>query len=180
MTGENPAGPDVVFDCNIYLRASIAATGPAAQCLELLGIDAYTLFISSDVLHEVEDVLSRPELRQRFALLTQERLKALLQRLHSEAIHVYNIPETFRYPRDPDDEPYVNLALVTNAQYLVTLDNDLLDLMRENTEESRRFRRLYPHLTILPPPPSCRLFPRACRQQTSPDILHLCAGNFAM
>jgi putative PIN family toxin of toxin-antitoxin system len=145
------AGPDVVFDCNVYLQGSVGTSGPAAQCLRLLDADVYTLFVSQDVLEEVSDVLSRPALQHRFPELTEESAQDLLQRLHNEAIFVYNVPETFRYARDPDDEPYINLALVTNAQYLVTLDKDLLDLMLEKTEESRRFRRQHPCLTILTP-----------------------------
>jgi predicted nucleic acid-binding protein len=29
-----------------------------------------------------------------------------------------NVPEEFHYERDPDDEMYVNLAIVSNATYL--------------------------------------------------------------
>ena len=56
------------------------------------------------------------------------------------------VPSLFSLPRDPDDEPYLNLALAADADYLVTWDKDLLDLMQDAT-----FRAQYPRLTILNP-----------------------------
>jgi hypothetical protein len=55
-------------------------------------------------------------------------------------------PHVFSYPRDPDDEPYINLAIAAAAQYLVSWDKDLLDLMRDED-----FRQRFPGLTILNP-----------------------------
>ena len=37
----------------------------------------------------------------------------------------------FTLARDPDDEPYLNLAIAVSADYLVTRDNDMLDLMHD-------------------------------------------------
>jgi putative PIN family toxin of toxin-antitoxin system len=148
---EAPTVPDVIFDCNFYLRATVSRGGPAADCLRLLEADVYTLFVSRDILEEVTEVLSRPELQQKFPDLTPESVEDLLLLLDEKAILIYNVPETFRYARDPKDEPYINLALVTNAQYLVTYDTDLLDLMDERSEQGRQFRHRFPHLTILDP-----------------------------
>ena len=44
------------------------------------------------------------------------------------------------------DEPYLNLALSANANYLVTWDKDMLDLMQDEG-----FRTQHPQLTILNP-----------------------------
>jgi predicted nucleic acid-binding protein len=49
--------------------------------------------------------------------------------------------------RDPKDEPYLNLALATGANHLVTRDKDLLDLMHDET-----FRAQHPGLQIIDPP----------------------------
>jgi putative PIN family toxin of toxin-antitoxin system len=54
------------------------------------------------------------------------------------------VPRTLTLPRDPKDEPYLNLALAVGAQYLVSRDKDLLDLMNDGS-----FRQRYPDLTIL-------------------------------
>ena len=44
---------------------------------------------------------------------------------------------------------YVNLAIVSNATYLVSADKDLLDLMTTSTDIARQFRSRYPFLRIL-------------------------------
>ena len=59
---------------------------------------------------------------------------------------VPNVPSLCSLPRDPDDEPYINLAIAVDADYLVTWDKDLLDLMQD-----AGFRAQYPRLTILNP-----------------------------
>jgi predicted nucleic acid-binding protein len=67
------------------------------------------------------------------------------------SIPISNVPEEFHYERDPEDEPYINLALVTDARYLVSLDRDLLDLMDTTSEEGRDFQRRYPMLRVVKP-----------------------------
>ena len=44
---------------------------------------------------------------------------------------------------------YINLAIVTNATYLVSRDKDLLDLMTTSTDVARQFRLRYPFLRII-------------------------------
>jgi hypothetical protein len=76
-------------------------------------------------------------------------VNALLLKIESQAILIRNVPEEFHYERDPKDEPYVNLALVTNASYLVSQDKDLLDLMTTSSDVALQFRFRYPFLRIL-------------------------------
>jgi len=47
---EEPQRPRVVFDCMIYLQATISKTGPAAALLRLIDNDEITLFVSHDIL----------------------------------------------------------------------------------------------------------------------------------
>lgn len=50
-------------------------------------------------------------------------------------------------PRDPKDEPYLNLAVAAQATFLVSRDLDLLDLIKDAA-----FRQRHPDLNILDPP----------------------------
>jgi predicted nucleic acid-binding protein len=84
------------------------------------------------------------------------------------SIPISNVPEEFHYERDPEDEPYVNLAVVTDAKYLVSLDRDLLDLMDSISEEGRQFQRRYPMLKILRP---AELLAEIARQREDASIL---------
>jgi predicted nucleic acid-binding protein len=57
------------------------------------------------------------------------------------------VRSSYRLARDPDDEPYLNLAIAAKASFLVSRDNDLLDLMKDDA-----FRKAYPDLAIVDPP----------------------------
>ena len=54
-------------------------------------------------------------------------------------------------PRDPGDEPYIDLAAAVQADYLVTRDNDLLSLATDHTTEAKQFRQRFPFLRIVSP-----------------------------
>lgn len=141
--------PRVVFDCNVFVQGAANRNSPARACLRLFFDDQITLFISEAVLNELRDVLTRPALRQKLRGLTDRLVNALLQKIESQTIFIRNVPEEFHYKRDPKDEPYVNLAIVTNATFLVSKDKDLLDLMSSASEEALRFRVRYPFLRIM-------------------------------
>lgn len=146
MYGENPR---VVIDCNVFVQALANEESAAAKALDLLDEDAITLFVSDAILNEIRDVLSRPYIRQLMPNITDERVNALFRRLDKKAVHIKNVPEEFRYERDPKDEMYVNLAIVTDARYLVSKDKDLLDLVNPSAKDSQSFRTRYPMLRIL-------------------------------
>ena len=143
--------PGAVFDCMTYLQAAVSPHGPAAECLRLFERGAFLLYVSSDVLEELRDVLARPRVRRKNPHITDEAVGALLERLASSAVLLEGVAAVFSYPRDPKDEPYVNLAVAAGARYLVTCDNDLLDLMREDYPDGENFRRRFPGLAILDP-----------------------------
>ena len=67
-------------------------------------------------------------------------VNAFLTKLEAKAILIANVPKEFHYERDPDDEMYINLAIVSNATYLVSRDKDLLDLMTSSTDIAWQFR----------------------------------------
>jgi uncharacterized protein len=148
MTEGNPR---VVFDTMVFLQAVGSGKGPAFAALRRFEAGDFRLFVSREVLDEVREVLSRPEIRRKMPLLTRERVAALIGRLESKATLVHSVPRRMEYERDPDDEPVLNLAIEAAAQYLVTRDNDLLDLMKEKSSAGKTFRARFPDLTILDP-----------------------------
>jgi putative PIN family toxin of toxin-antitoxin system len=143
--------PGVVFDCVVLLQAAISNKGPAFACKELVDAGKVVAFLSPEVLAELNDVLNRPELRKKFKTLTAKRAEAYLRDLTGKATMVEEVPARFRYERDPNDESYVNLALVAGAAYLVSWDKDLLDLMNEEMPDGKAFRERFPGVAILSP-----------------------------
>lgn len=136
-----------VFDCMVYLQAVTNAAGPAFACFRLVDEGRLSLVVSPVILAEVREVLNRPALQRKFPHLTTERVGEFLQVVDAKVVILHQVPEAFSYPRDPDDEPYINLAIAAGARYLVSRDKDLLDLMN-----APDFRRQFSSLTILDPP----------------------------
>ena len=75
----------------------------------------------------------------------------MIELLHLKGSLFRNVPKQFELPRDPDDEPYLNLAIYAGAQFLITRDRDLLDLMNWDIKDGRDFRERFPQLKILNP-----------------------------
>jgi putative PIN family toxin of toxin-antitoxin system len=137
--------PGVVFDAVVFLQAMINEHGPAFVCWRLVREGKLALFVTSAVLAEAEEVGNRPVLQQIQEPYLGER-GSLLGRRAGSCCSSHDVPAVFSYPRDPDDEHYVNLAVAAGASYLVTRDKDLLDLMASDD-----FRQRFPNLTILDP-----------------------------
>jgi uncharacterized protein len=140
-----------VFDCNVLLQALAREKSVAAECLRLVEEGLVRLYVSKEILAEVEDVLNRPEIRHHFQTLTDELVEAFLLRLQKISQLVRRIPKKFSYSRDPKDEPYINLAAEARADYLVSRDKDLLELMTDYTTEAKEFRQRFRPLRVIEP-----------------------------
>lgn len=143
--------PAVVFDCMIYLQGLIREKGPAVDCLELFEHGSVVLFVSNEILEEIADVLTRPKLQTRYSLLTRQRADRLIEILRKNARLIEKVPSYFTYPRDPKDEKYINLAVEARAEYIVSRDRDLLDLMTDFSGEGKAFRQRFRPLRVISP-----------------------------
>ena len=141
----------VVFDCMIYLQGLIKEKGPAVECLELFERGAVKLLVSHEILEEIADVLTRPKLKAGYSLLTRERADKLIGILKEKAKLIEKVPKNFKYPRDQKDEKYINLAIESKADYIVSRDKDLLDLMTDHSDEAKDFRQRFRPLRVMSP-----------------------------
>jgi putative PIN family toxin of toxin-antitoxin system len=151
MSPPSPIIPKVVFDCNVFLQALVSPNGPAGRCKKLVDRGEVELFISEDVLAEISEVLSRPRTRKLAPALTIEVIEAFIADIRLKSIYLRNVPEEYHFKRDPKDERYINLAIVAGAKFIVSRDNDLLDLMKANSETAREFQRRFPLLKVINP-----------------------------
>ena len=142
----------VVFDCMIFLQATANQESPAATALDLLDAGEIKLYASEPILGEVRKVLNRAEVRAALPQITDVRVEALFRRLDKMAIMIKHVPRVFAFLRDPEDEPYLNLAIAARAAFLVSRDRDLLDLMTGHDTESKQFRQRFRSLKIIDPP----------------------------
>lgn len=141
----------VVFDCNVFVQMFLNPHGSASRCYDLVKTGAIELFVTRGILAEVAEVLSRPRFKVLVPDLTSELIEDFLTEIAEMAIEIKNVSEEFKYPRDPDDEIYLNLAIAARADFLISLDNDLLDLTNKSSKESVDFQRRYPMLKIITP-----------------------------
>lgn len=135
-----------VFDCMIFLQAATNDRGPGFACLSLAEADVVTLYVTPVILAEVRDVLTRPKIQAKFPSLTPGLIDTFLAKIASIAKVVAEGPDVGVLIRDPDDLPYLNLAVVAKVDYLVSRDNDLLALMGDPS-----FIATCPRLRIVDP-----------------------------
>jgi len=141
----------VVFDCMIFLQAVMSEKSVAFKLFDYLDGDVFMLFVSRETLAEIIDVLFRPDIREMNLQITDEYVRAFLERVLLKAILIKSVPQKFSYPRDPKDEKYINLAVEAKAAFLVSRDNDLLDLMTGFDDETKEFRQRFRPLKIIEP-----------------------------
>lgn len=119
------------------MSAAISAEGIPRRILGAWQAGFFRMYVSYDLLHELESVLLRPYFLDR---LTYSDVLAYVQWI-GDGGDLADLPEDAedeRVSTDPDDDYLVNLALVYDADYLVSGDRHLLQI------EDERIRVLSP------------------------------------
>lgn len=140
-----------VFDCNSYVQALFSPKGAAGKCFEAVREGRVLLFVSPETILEIREVLQRPSLIARFPNTSLEQIDAFLDEILYLAVEIKKVSPKFTYLRDIDDIPYINLAIEAEADYIVSRDKDLLDLMTDFTDEAKEFRQRFRPLKIVEP-----------------------------
>ena len=135
----------------VFLQGLISESGVAVNCFELFENGIVELFVSEGVLAEIQDVITRPKLQTKYSRLTNERAEKLIEVLRTKATIIKNVQPVFNYARDPKDEKYINLAVAAGAEYIISRDTDLLDLMTGFDDDSKEFRQKFRPLKIIQP-----------------------------
>ena len=155
----------IVFDTTTLLQSLLSPRGPAAKCVAYFRRGEIDIAVSRETLNEAKDVLTRSSLQERYSQLTDVKAKAsaLIDFLYYRGIYLRVVRRWFEYPRDPKDEPFLNLSIEAEADYLISRDNDLLDLMSWEKDEGREFQKRFRFLKIISP----EVFLRVMEQEQS-------------
>jgi uncharacterized protein len=114
----------VVLDTVIFVRALINPRGPSGRLLHEHA-DKYVIVLSPEIVKEILNVLSRPELRRRFpALADAPSMERVLEKL--EQAEVVEPSKRFEVCRDPNDDKFIDCAVEGDAAYVVSEDKDIL------------------------------------------------------
>ncbi len=93
----------VVFDCMVFLQAAARSSGPAAACLHAVREGKVELVISSEIIAEIRDVLTRPRTARKFPTLTVEAVDLYVKDVESLAVSFSDVPVAMVLERDPKD-----------------------------------------------------------------------------
>ena len=115
----------VVFDTVIFVRGLI---NPYSWWGRLLFDYAqhYQLIVSPPLLTEYLEVMQRPELTRKYRSVATRDPHVVLDRLATA--EVVQLTEIKAVCRDPEDDKFLATATAGAAEYLVSEDDDLLDL----------------------------------------------------
>jgi putative PIN family toxin of toxin-antitoxin system len=135
----------VVLDTNVVVSRYWSPNGVAAQILGLLRQRRFDLILSSDILREYDRVLRYPKIRALHRMNDAE-ITRVIDDFREVAFMVYPEERLSIIPRDPDDNMFVECALLGRAQFIISGDKHLLNLGS------------YEQIEILPPADFVRLF----------------------
>lgn len=94
----------------------------------MIQANAAELLVSTEILDEWREVLSRPVVLRHFTDVSAEQVRRSID-LFAKLARLLNPPVApLLVRRDPKDQKYLDLAFAGNAAFLVTRDRDLLEL----------------------------------------------------
>lgn len=114
--------PKVVIDANVIVSALFGGTPRKAFLRAVRTCDVY---ISPEIMRELAGVLD--ELETVIGWQGARRLRSIIMKLASYAIEV-SPSKKIELSRDKKDDAYLSLCLSVRADYLLTGDNDLLEI----------------------------------------------------
>src|SRR3712207_1493805 len=126
MSGANTT-PAAVLDTNLTVSGAITPQGIPNRILRAYQRGAFTLISSPELVAEVEDVLTRPSIRDRYRP-DPAIVRTILAGLRAAQVRPLPLDALPVHCRDPKDDPLLACALGGQADYLVTGDADLLTL----------------------------------------------------
>lgn len=114
-----------VIDTVVFVRALINPHGRWGRLL-FQYCDRYVLVLSPDIIREILDVLHRSSLRDRFPQIDEVAVDRVLAIL--EQAEVVTPGVSISVCRDPNDDKFFECAVAGDAAYIVSEDNDILDV----------------------------------------------------
>jgi len=104
----------IVLDTNVLVAGLLSPFGPCGDIVRMVSAGNLTLCVDARVLSEYHEVLGRPKFK-----FDQDRVAAILDYIGHHSLVVASVPLSVSLP-DPDDEPFLEIAISGGANYLVT------------------------------------------------------------
>lgn len=131
----------LILDTNIVVRGFINLQSSSGQILRACQRRQVIPILSRAILSEYRAILRRPAILENYPELAQPGVRDALERLLFVSEFHRRVGVRFRFPRDPKDSPFLELAIAASATHLITTDKDMLSLVDGRDEASKRFRQ---------------------------------------
>jgi putative PIN family toxin of toxin-antitoxin system len=104
----------IVLDTNVLVAGLLSPFGPCGDIIRMVSSGNLTLCVDARVLSEYHEVLKRPKFH-----FDPDKVASILGYIEHGSWVVSSVPLSTSLP-DPDDEPFLEIAISSNADYLVT------------------------------------------------------------
>lgn len=118
----------VTSDTNTLVSGIITPRGAAARLIELWQGEEIQFVLCDEIIDDLIDVLGRPHIQQHYQAINAATIAASATAFQQYATIVQVQHPCPAVSRDPDDDVILACALAGGADYIVTRDEDLLDL----------------------------------------------------
>lgn len=116
----------VVLDAGVFVSAAITPDGVASRIVTAGVEGRFEYFVCPRLVGELKDVFARPKVAR---LVSDEHRHRFLAEVVAAARDVSDPSDIPVVSRDPDDDYLIALAVEQRAEWLVTGDADLLDVV---------------------------------------------------
>jgi uncharacterized protein len=111
-----------VIDTNVWVSALLNPRGLPSRIVDALTRDAFVPAVTERMMRELEKVVRRPKLARRG--IQPDEADELLALVNERAIRVAGEPD-LAVSRDSNDDMFIAAAVASDADFLVTGDDDL-------------------------------------------------------
>lgn len=116
----------VVFDTGVLIRYLIRPSTAIRTLIETYWLENRIVMISApELIGELREVLGRERMRN---FIAPEDGQALLDAIQAKAVILPGLGDVPAYTRDIKDDKFVACAIAGNADYLISVDDDILAL----------------------------------------------------
>ena len=112
----------IVVDTNLFISLLIGKR--SVELRKMLVSPLFTIIVSKTLIEEIREVANRPKFSRYFNLNEVEAFLEFLRGI-SDTFEVNEIPSRCR---DPKDDYLLELAMASEAEFLLTGDDDLLEM----------------------------------------------------
>jgi putative PIN family toxin of toxin-antitoxin system len=105
---------NVVLDTNVLVSGLLTPFGPSGEIVRMIFAGELSLYMDARLLSEYREVLHRPKFK-----FNKDHINILLDFIELYGHVVAGLPLKNRLP-DPDDEPFLEIAIAGKVQFLIT------------------------------------------------------------